>query len=141
MMKPSVADFKTYFFRDFPYGSTLDTVVDKDVEKAICQAELLFNPDFFPSCETGKTGYLLLSAHFLVLNLRASSQGLNGQFNFLQNSKAAGNVSEGFSIPQRMLDNPELAMLTKTNYGAQYLQIVLPQLTGQIFTICGSTRP
>lgn len=139
---PSVADFKSFFDRDFPYGTDMATsVLDSDITKAFVMTNVNFNPDFFADQGSYNVGYLLLSAHYLVMNLRASSQGMNGQFNFLQNSKAVGQVSEGFAIPQRILDNPEWAILMKTNYGAQYMQLILPQLSGQIFIAYGSTRP
>ncbi len=84
--------------------------------------------------------YGYLAAHFMVLNLRASSQGLNGQYNWAQNSKSVQGVSEGFTIPQRIIDNPEFMMYTKTNYGAMYLQLVLPLLCGNMFSVAGTTR-
>lgn len=139
---PSVADFKDFFDRDFPYGTDQETtVLDSDIAKAFRFTNVNFNPDLWGSQGDYTLGYLLLSAHYLVMNLRASSQGINGQFAFLESSKSVGSVSQSFAIPQRVLDNPDWAVLTKTNYGAQYLQLVLPQLAGQIYTVCGSTRP
>lgn len=139
---PTLQNFKDFFVRDFPYGTDVNVaVLDADITKAFSFVDAMINPNLFSSQAAYTNGYLLLSAHFLVMNLRASSQGLNGQFNFLQASKSVGPVSEAFSIPQRILDNPELAILVKTNYGAQYLQMVLPQLAGQMFTVCGGTRP
>lgn len=85
--------------------------------------------------------YNLLSAHYLVMNLRSSSQGINGQYNFLQVSKGVGSVNESFSIPERITNNPYFSMLTKTNYGQAYLQLLLPQLTGQIYVVAGTTLP
>lgn len=139
---PSVADFQAFFNRDFPYGTDPAlNVLDSDITKAFTFTNINFNPGFFADQGSYNVGYFLLSAHYLVMNLRASSQGISGQFNFGQNSKSAGNVSEGFAIPQRILDNPEFAMLTKTNYGAQFLMLILPQLSGQIFNAFGTTRP
>lgn len=139
---PSVADFKAFFVRDFPYGSDPETsVLDVDITKAFTFVNINMNPGLFGAQASYTIGYQLLSAHYLVTNLRASSQGINGQYNFLQQSKNVGSVSEAFGIPQRILDNPELSMLCKTNYGAQFLQLILPQLTGQIFNAYGSTRP
>lgn len=141
-VNPSVDDFKAQFTRDFPYGTDSSiSVLDSDITSAFRFTNVNFNPNFWADQGSYSLGYLLLSAHYMVLNLRASSQGLNGQYNWIQNSKAVGNVSEGFSIPQRILDNPEFAMLAKTNYGAQYLLLILPQLCGQVFTVQGSTRP
>lgn len=139
---PTVADFKAFFVRDFPYGTDPNTsILDADIAKAFTFTNVNFNPCLFGDQGSYNVGYLLLSAHYLVMNIRASSQGINGQFNFLQNSKSVGNVSESFAIPQRVLDNPDWAVLMKTNYGAQFLQLVLPQLAGQVYTVCGSTRP
>lgn len=138
---PSVQNFKDFFNRDFPYGTDMNTaILDSDITKSFTFANVSINQNLFADQGSYNVGYLLLSAHYLVMNLRASSQGINGQFNFLQNSKSAAAISEGFAIPQRVLDNPDWAILMKTNYGAQYLQLVLPQLAGQIYTVCGATR-
>lgn len=139
---PTVAEFKAQFSRDFPYGTDPATsVTDADIVNAFNYTNVNFNPDFWIDQNAYSLGYNLLSAHFLVLNIRQSSQGISGQYNFGEQSKSAGQVSQSFAIPQRILDNPEFAMLTKTNYGAQYLFLLLPQLSGQIFSIHGSTRP
>lgn len=146
-IQPTVSDFKTQFFRDFPYQDpalppNLDAFIqDQDITNAFTATNVNFNQGLFADQPSYSLGYLLLSAHYLVLNIRQSSQGLSGQFNFTQASKGAGNVNEAFSIPQRILDNPEFAMLAKTNYGAQFLLLILPQLSGQIFNVYGSTRP
>ena len=141
-VKPTITDFKTQFVRDFPYGTNPNTsILDQDITNAFNYTDVNFNDGLFATPESYKLGYLLLSAHYLVLNIRQSSQGLSGQFNFTQSGKGAGSVNEAFSIPQRILDNPEFAMLAKTNYGAQFLLLVLPQMSGQIFNAFGSTRP
>lgn len=141
-LNPSVADFKNQFVRDFPYGTDPNVaILDADISSAFQFTNINFNPDFWADQGSYTLGYLLLSAHYLTMNIRSSSQGLNGQFNFTQQSKSVGSVAEAFGIPQRILDNPDWAMLCKTNYGAQYLQLLLPQLSGQIFSVHGSTRP
>lgn len=141
---PSVDDFKGYFVRDFPYAppdtDDLNFVIDADIQRAIDDTSAMINPDFAADQDGYTRQFLLLAAHNLVMNLRASSQGISGQFAWLQTSKGAGGVSEGITIPQRILDNPELAMLTKTNYGAKYLFMVLPQMIGNVFTVCGRTK-
>lgn len=140
----TVAQFKAQFIRDFPYGgATSDPdnfVLDQDITNAFNQVDISINQAFFGTQMAYNIGYNLLAAHYLVLALRASSQGLNGQWNWAQNSKSAGGVNEAFTIPQRIIDNPELMILTKTNYGAQYLQMVLPYLAGQMFSVCGVTN-
>ena len=139
---PSVSDFQNYFTRDFPYGTDPNVaVVDSDITKAFGQTNINFNPDLWADQDSYTIGYLLLAAHYLVIDLRMSSQGLSGQYNWIETSKAVQGVSQGFSIPQRILDNPEFAMLSQTNYGAKYLNLVLPQLSGQIFNVYGRTLP
>ena len=136
---PTVAEFKTYFFRDFPYGQGLNTVIDQDIENAFSRASANINEGIFDTQSDFTLGYLLLSAHQLVTALRASSQGVQGAYNFLDASKSVGSVNESFAIPQRILDNPNFSMLAKTTYGAMYLEMVLPRIIGQIFPVEGGT--
>lgn len=139
---PDINSFKEYFSRDFPFGTDPETsVTDADISKAFQMTNISINQNLFCDQSSYTIGYLLLSAHFLVMNLRASSQGINGQFSFLESSKSVGSVSQSFSIPQRILDNPYLSMLMKTNYGAEYLQLILPQICGQMFVVAGRTLP
>lgn len=139
---PSVADFKAFFSRDFPYGTDPETsVLDSDITKAFLYTNAMINPELFASQSGYTLGYQLLSAHYLVLDIRAAGQGLSGQWSWNEQSKSVGSVSQSFAIPQRILDDPYWAMLVKTNYGAQYLQMIIPQLCGAVYTAEGSTRP
>jgi hypothetical protein len=139
---PSVADFKAQFVRDFPYGSNINTsVTDTDIASAYRFTNIQINQELWSNQSAYSLGYLLLSAHYLVLNLRSASQGTNGQWAWLEQSKSVGQLNASFAIPQRVLDNPNFATLTKTNYGAEYLALLWPQLSGQMFTVVGSTRP
>lgn len=137
---PTVADFKAYFTRDFVYGTDNTKVQDSDITKAFGQTDLSLNPALASSQDSFTMLYLYMSAHWLCMDLRMSSQSVNGQFSWAVNSKSVGSVSESFSIPQRILDNPELAYLTKTNYGAKYVALILPQISGQVFTVAGRTH-
>jgi hypothetical protein len=136
-----VADFQAQFVRDFPYGNNPTTVMDADILSAITYASYQINPGLFGDQGSYTLNFLLLSAHYLVMNLRSSSQGIAGAFTFLDNSRSAGSVSEGIQIPERIQEDPYFAMLCKTNYGAQYLFNILPLLSGQMFNACGSTNP
>lgn len=137
---PSVADFKAYYPRDFIYGTANCQVTDADIAKALADTAYFINPALFCSQADYTLGFLTLAAHFLVVNMRASSQGISGSYTWLANSKSVGSVSESFSIPQRILDNPMFAMLAQTNYGAKYLFLVLPKLTGVMFSVYGRTH-
>lgn len=137
----TVAQFQAQFIRDFPYGTDPATsVLPQDITNAFNMVDITINARLWPNQTAYTVAYNLLGAHFLVLNLRASSQGLNGQYNWAQSAKSVGSVSETFSIPQRILDNPEFMALTKTNYGAQYLNLLWPMLVGQMFSVCGGTQ-
>lgn len=138
---PSVTDFKNYFTRDFPYGSTDDTVKDSDIAKAISEAAFNINPSLAQDQGQYTMLFLYLTAHFLVLDLRAASQGIAGNYSWLTSSKAVGSVSEGFTIPDRILQNPILSQYSKTYYGAKYLNLILPQLAGQVYVVAGATLP
>lgn len=140
-VQPTVAEFKSYFSRDFPYGSTMQSVMDSDITKAQGEALFNFNGDLFSSQDNYSICFNLLTAHFLVMDLRMSGQGIAGQFSWNATSKSVGSVSEGIQIPDRIMANPEFAYLTKTNYGTKYLMLLLPMLSGQVFIVAGSTRP
>ncbi len=139
---PTIANFKSQFVRDFPYGTDPTVaVLDQDIFNAFNVVDITINPCLWPNQTAYQLGYLLLAAHNLVLNIRSSSQGLSGQYNWMQNSKSAGGVNEAFQIPQRVIDNPDFMAYMKTNYGAQYLNILWPYLCGQMFAVAGRTKP
>lgn len=139
---PSVSDFQAFFQRDFPYGSDITTsITPTDIANAINSAAYSINPGMFGDQGSYNIAFLNLAAHFLVMSIRTSSQGIVGQYNFLQNSKGVGSVSESFNIPPRITNDPYLSMFAKTNYGATYLMIVLPQLNGAMLSVCGQTKP
>lgn len=139
---PTVAQFKVQFNRDFPYGTDPATsILDTDITNAFNLVDISINQGLWSDQTSFQIAYGYLAAHFLVLNIRASSQGLSGQYNWAQNSKSVQGVSEGFAIPQRIIDNPDFMAYTKTNYGAMYLNLVWPLLSGQMFTVYGRTKP
>jgi hypothetical protein len=141
-LNPTVQDFKNYYTRDFPYGTDPTTaVIDADIAKAYGQTNINFSQSLWATQSDYTIGYLLLAAHYLVIDLRMASQGINGRYTWIETSKSVQGVAQGFQIPQRVLDNPEFAMLAQTNYGAKYLNLVLPQLSGQIYSVCGRTLP
>ena len=137
--QPVTNDFRNTFVRDFPYGADTSHVMDSDIERAIGDAAAEINPGLFDTQTEYTRCFLLLSAHHLVMNIRASSQGLSGQFSWLQGSKGVGSVSESFQIPQRIAENPYFAALSKTHYGAKYILAIFPLLSGQVGIAGGAT--
>ena len=143
---PSVEQFKDYFYRDFPFATGIyadpeTSIIDADIEKAFGEAKFNFNPRFFKDQDQFNIGFLYLTAHYLVMDLRAASQGISGQFTWLESSKSVGSVSASYGVPERIMNNPQYAWLTKTNYGAKYLMLIMPYLVGNIFTVSGRTKP
>ena len=137
---PTVSDFKNYFVRDFTYGVDISTTVtDGDLSRALAEALAGINAELFPDQATYSGGFLLLSAHNLVLNLKAVGSSCSGQAQWLIQSKGAGSVSESFAIPEIILKNPYYAWLSKTTYGNKYLMLVYPILCGQVFISDGGT--
>ncbi len=138
---PTVNDFKNFFTRDFPYGTDPNTsVLDVDISKAQVEAKFNFNSAFASNQENFSLLFNYMTAHYLCLDLRAAQQGFEGQFSWVQTSKSVGSVSEGFQVPERIMANPEFAMLLKTNYGGKFLSLILPQMSGQMFSVFGGTR-
>jgi hypothetical protein len=141
-LNPSVADFKARFSRDFAYGATPAVVMDSDIAIAFVDVNNEINPALWESQEVYNSAYLFLSAHFLSVNIRASSQGLQGQgLSGVRTSRGVGPVSEGFTPAQRIVDNPTLAGYQQTQYGDRYLKMVMPRLTGACLSVPGATQP
>ena len=139
---PTIQEFKDYFNRDFSFGTDIQTgIVDADIAKAFGSANFWVNQSLFDKQEDFTNGYMELSAHFLVESIRASSQGVAGRYNWVEASKSVSGVSSSYSIPQKILDNPFLSMLSRTTYGARYLFMIMPQLYGNIATVRGRTHP
>ncbi len=85
--------------------------------------------------------YNLLAAHYLCETLQAAGTGLGGQATWLTKAKTVGNVMETFDIPARILNSPYLSKLSKTTYGAQFLELVSPQLIANFQVFHGWTLP
>lgn len=54
-------------------------------------------------------------------------------------SKSVGSVSESYSIPQWMLNNPTFSMYAQNGYGRKYLSLIQPFLVGNIILSKGAT--
>lgn len=137
----TVAEFKARFDRDFSYTTDTTGVRDVDINRGFTQAAMNFNEGLFASQATFAEAFLLLSAHFLVVNITSSSQGLGGAAQWTTASKGAGNLQESFAIPDRIMRSPFLSQLAKTSYGMTYLQLIMPLLSGNVSLVAGCTTP
>ena len=139
----TVAEFKTWFSRDFPYSDDGDLtgVTSADIQKAFAEANMNFNPSLFDTEENLKLGFLYLAAHYLCIDLQNSAQGINGKYEGLMSSKSVGSVSVGYTIPNWVTEHPIYSLLTQTRYGMKFLSLIIPLLIGNIRAVKGATHP
>ena len=143
----AVADFKTYFDRDFTFGTGKDTIRDADITKAIAEAYLLFNPGLFADVPSQAIAFEYLTAHLLVKSLMSTGgiiqqgQGVNSTGSFPISSKGAGPLNVSYGLPEDVVNNPALAQYLTTGYGVHYLNIVMPNLIGNFGSAQSDTNP
>lgn len=141
---PAVADFQAYFVREFVYGSGKDKVEQADVQRAINEAGIDFNPALWDattpvgSLTEASIAYLYLAAHKLWRNLDAAGglsavnvgAGVLAAGSGALQSVGVGSVSTSFKIPDFVGDDPFLLSLTKSKFGEAYLTMMEPRLHG-----------
>ena len=139
----TVAEFKAWFSRDFPYSEDGDLtgVTSVDIQKAFAEANMNFNPSLFDTEENLKLGFLYLAAHYLCIDLQNSAQGINGKYEGLMSSKSVGSVSVGYTIPNWVTEHPIYSLLTQTRYGMKFLSLIIPLLIGNVRAVKGITHP
>lgn len=117
-------------------------VTDFDISAAMSRAFVFNLTQSMVSSQAAFTQlYNLLSAHYLCENLQASGAGLGGKAEWVTNSKTVGNVTESYNIPDRVMRSPILSKLSKTTYGSQFLELISPQLIGNIQVFHRNTLP
>ena len=125
----------------FGDNTELSKVTDGDLAKSFTLATAFNITQALLGSQAAFTyAYNLLSAHYLCENVLAGSSGLSGKADWLTKSKSVGNVRESFDIPKRILNSPYLSKLSKTVYGAQFLELMAPQLVGNIVFARGTTQ-
>lgn len=121
--------------------SELNYITDDDIEKAFREAQAVFNCSLYPSDEITELAYLYLTSHFLSLDIKASSQGVNSTAPTTIASRSVGSVSESYAIPTDWTNDPNLQFYTTTYYGVKYLSMTTPYLIGNITAVQGATLP
>ena len=116
-------------------------VTDYDIVNGFTQATAFnFSTALYGSQAAFTQGANLLSAHYMVLSLQAGNSGMNGQATWITQAKSVGNVQEAYQIPDRVLASPILSKLSKTVYGAQFLELISPRLIANVQSYWGGTR-
>lgn len=148
---PSVTDFKTQFNREFLYGTSLAQVQDNDIQRAINEASIMFNPALWDGTTAlGSTTelnivYLYVCAHYLVLNIQGAGglssvnrgRGVKSTGGGTIQSKSVGSVSLTYVIPQDIQNSPILGQFMRTDFGQKYLALLAPRLVGNVQVVSG----
>jgi hypothetical protein len=148
---PAVADFQEYFVREFVYGAGKDKVGTADIQRALNEAGIDFNPGLWDATTpVGTTteasiAHLYLAAHFLWRNLDAAGglsavnlgAGVLAAGSGALQSVGVGGVSTSFVIPAFVSESPFLLSLTKSKFGQAYLEMLEPRLAGNGAVVSG----
>lgn len=122
-------------------GNANDYVLPQDITNAFAEATVLFNQAFFDNDSDIKLGYLYLTAHFLVTDLRRSNSGLSSRPELLLESRTVGSMTESYALPDRYKSDPILNGYLKTGYGMKYLDLIMPNLIGNVVSVGGWVNP
>lgn len=119
------------------YNDTvLNYTQDSDILEAFEEARINFNEGLFGDDSKALKTFLFLAAYYLTMDFM-NALGAN-QIGILT-SKSVGSVSEGYSIPGWLLNNPMLSMYASNGYGIKYATLIKPYLTGNFFIVKGRT--
>ena len=116
--------------------SVLNYTQDGDILEAFEEAKINFNEGLFADDSMALKAFLFLAAYYLTMDFM-NALG-NNQIGILT-SKSVGSVSEGYSIPGWLLNNPMLSMYASNGYGIKYATLIKPYLTGNFFIVKGHT--
>lgn len=143
---PTVQNFKDQFFREFKYADGLDSVMDKDISRAINESVPMFNRSIFPTSDGATFAFLYLAAHVMVMNIQGA-----GGLSAINRGRGARNVGEGVQVakgvgqanvtyqvpPPRVANNPTFLYYFRTDFGQRYMQLALPLTAGAMAVVCG----
>lgn len=121
---------------DLYNDSVLNYTQDNDILEAYAEAKVNFNEGLFPDETTALKIFLFLAAHYLTVDflnaLGANNIGIS-------TSKSVGSVSEGYTLPPYIQNNPALSIYCNTGYGIKYASLLYPYLIGNVMLFRGGT--
>lgn len=142
---PTVDEFKTYFFRYFPFNPTgnpvtdIKYVQDQDIQNAYDMAEINFSAGMFDNNGQSTIVFFWLSAFYLAENLKVAAKGIASQANFPITSITVHDVSQQMQPPERFLKSAAMAMYTRNGFGLTYLSLVYPFTIGRMNIAFGNS--
>lgn len=116
--------------------SVLNYTQDTDILNSYKEAKVNFNESLFIDDETALMVFLYLAAHYLTIDFN-NAIGANNIG--ITTSKSVGSVSEGYTIPPYITNNPALSAYATTGYGIKYGTLLYPYLIGNIMLFKGRT--
>lgn len=116
--------------------SVLNYTQDSDILNAYNEAKVNFNESLFPDETTALMVFLYLAAHYLTVDFN-NAIGANNIG--IVTSKSVGSVSEGYTIPAYIMNNPALSVYANTGYGLKYASLLYPYLIGNVMLFKGRT--
>lgn len=146
-IKSFISTFKEHFARDFNYlpenpSEDIDTddyISDDDIKKALHEALAIFPCEIFETAEIRTLALLYLTAHYLCEDIRNALQGIASVGSYPATNRTVRNVSESYSLPSWILNNPTLSYISETGYGKKYLSLYWPRTVGRIRVVGGWT--
>ena len=137
----TVSEFKTFFAKDFDYGTEPDQVSDSEITRAMTEASMNFNEALFDTQDEKKLIFSYLTAYYLVIDINnANAQGA-GNNGGLVTYRQVRNVAESFKVPKWIEESPMFSMFSQNGYGLKYLTMIYPYLIGNVGIVPGRTLP
>lgn len=135
------------------YGDGFDSVQDADIERALAEASIMFNPGLWDSTTPVGTSseagiaYMYLAAHLMVISIQQMAGGLSA----VPRGKGVRNSPEGVLVsagvgpasvnyqvpPPRVAENAVLMDLFRTTFGQRYIAMLEPRLIGNVLVVSG----
>lgn len=119
---------------DLYNDSALNYTTDNDILEAYAEAKVNFNESLFPDEATALKVFLFLAAHYLTVDFN-NALGTNQVG--IPTSRSVGSVSESYTIPPYLQNNPALSMYCTTGYGTKYATLIYPYIIGNVMLFKG----
>jgi hypothetical protein len=137
----TVSEFKTFFAKDFDYGTEPDQVSDSEITRAMTEASMNFNEALFDTQDEKKLIFSYLTAYYLVIDINnANTQGASNNGGLVTYQQVR-NVAESFKVPKWIEESPMFSMFSQNGYGLKYLTMIYPYLIGNVGIVPGRTLP
>lgn len=116
-------------------------VLDSDITRAFQEAQINLNQALFGDDPTIKLAYLYMTAHYLVMDLRAAKAGVSGRGEQIVSGRTVGSVSENYNIPTALSDSTIRQFFAKTYYGQKFYSMAEANMVGNIGIVWGGATP